>query len=215
MNEDRDQTKAGFYIPTPKEVTMKRGRKKGRKTTAKSTATAKLKRQKGRLKGRFSLRVSKKATEHRREATAPRSSATKKQRPDPSVAPKPTEEKSEPHVKPTTPSSNAPSTKTPSRGEKVRRVRPLPPDAVIRPAPPPPEPEPPDGPERATYRAKRLGHKLKPWKTAPKIQGENYFTTCEECGRKARATLEPLENHSRDKWTWRYTEDVFDIKCSG
>lgn len=216
MNEDRNQTNDEFYIPTPKEVTMKRGRKRqGR--AAKSTATTKPKRQKGRLKGRFSLRVSKKAAERRKEATAPRSSATTKQGPSPSVEPKPAEEKPEPRMEPTTPSSDTPSTKTPSRGEKVRKVRPLPPDAVVRPAPPPPEPEPTHGKERATHRAKKLGHKLKPWETTQKIlsQGENYFTTCQKCGRMARATLEPLEGHPRERWTWRYTEGALEVNCDG
>ena len=231
MIDDRHQADDDLYVPTPKEVATKRGKRRLRRVTGKSTKAQGTKHQR-RRKGGFNLKISKRAAEKRTEAPPPRPSVTTEHIPDPSATteptapispeaqpaitePTPTEEKPKPRAEPERSSSDTPSTET-DKGKKEGkgRIQFSRPDTAEKSAPTPTELLLPEGRERATYMAKQLGHELKPWQTAPiYISGkeEYHYTTCIRCGNKARATLEPQVASPSE---WRYTE-ALDDPCGG
>ena len=231
MTDERHQADDDFYVPTPKEVAMKRGKRRLRRAANKSTKAQGPKRQR-RLKGKNLFKVSKRVAEKRTEAPPPRPSVPTKQIPDPpatiepttpispeaqpaTTVPTPTEEKTKPRAEPERSSSDTPSTET-DKGKKEGkgRIQFSRPDTAKKSAPTPTELLLPEGRERATYLAKQLGHELKPWQTSQRyIPGkeEYHYTNCVRCGNKARATLEPQVASPSE---WRYTE-ALDDPCDG
>lgn len=216
MNDDKLSQEEGLYVPTPKEVEMNRGKRRRRRTTSKSPKANKAKRQQRRRKG-FS--ISKRATTRRTEASAPRPARrdpVDQKGPD-LRTPRPVESSNrKPKVVPETTDVKPPSTR-PQKGSRVRTVRPK----QKGPTPPPvskPEKVNLKGKPQATYIAEELGHQLNPWETAPggeKGREEFHYTKCRVCGRKARATLEPVNGYPDRESTWRYTEGALENRCEG
>ena len=207
---------------------MNRGKRRRRRATFEPSESSKAKRQQRRRKG---FRISKRATKRRTEASAPRPSIRDpfaQKRPDPTTTPpldystNTPKEQPEPKVVPEATDIKAQSTIR-QRGSRIRTIRPK--TLAVPPRPPPPpvspvsepeEDEPQDSIPKATYMAKKLGHQLNSWETAPggeKGRDENHYTTCKVCGRKARATLEPLEGYPDNESTWRYTGGALINPC--
>ena len=229
MTDERHQADDDFYIPTPKEVAMKRGKRRLRRAANKPTKAQGPKHPR-RLKGRNFFKVSKRVAENRTEAPPPRPSVPTKQIPDPSAStepttpispesppattvPTPTEEKIKRRDEPKIPSSDAPSTKL----RKDKRVRPTPisrPYTAEQPALTPTELLPPEGRERATYMAEKQGHKLAPWESTRTLGGrdETHWTECNECKLEARATLVPQVASSS---LWQYEGEALKVPCDG
>ncbi len=228
MTDDRHQADDDYYIPTPKEVATKRGKRRHRRTIAKSTVEDKPKPQR-RRRGGFISRVRKRATERRTEATAPRPSGTTEQIPDPPTTtettapispeyqpatpqPTPTEEKPELQAEPEIPSSDTPSTE-PHKGKRVRAIRIPRPDTAKKPAPKLPKPLPPEGRELATYLAEKHGHKLAPWESIRTLRerDETHWTKCNKCKLDAKATLYSQVASSSQ---WQYTGEALKVPCN-